>query len=82
MPMWRGHRHVQPHAGGENAEVFVRIIAFQNVPADRFAQAQAAGRAFADDVVDFARLAPQAEFAACGYSGRRFRTSRRSRASS
>ena len=28
-------RHVQPHAGGEDAEVLVRIIAFEDVPADR-----------------------------------------------
>src|SRR2546429_9789382 len=68
----RSHRQVQSHAGGQNADVFVRIIAFENMPADRLAQAHSAACSFADDVVDLARFAPQAKFAAADIAGHAF----------
>src|SRR5262249_5940 len=68
----RRNRHIQSHTGGKNAEVLMRIIAFENMAANRFTQAQSPERTFANNVVNLARFAPQAKFAAANVASDTF----------
>ena len=74
-----GDRHAEPHAGGQDADVLVRKRPVEDGPAQRFAEPEARVGARREST-SFMRpgLAPQAELAGAGCSGRRFRWWRRS----
>src|SRR4029079_14826816 len=64
--------YAEAHAGCQYAEVLMRIVAFENVAADRLAQAHSAAGAFTHDIIDLARFAPQTEFAAANVARHTF----------
>ena len=57
-----GDRDIEPDSGGKNADVFVRVIAFEDVASDRFAQSNTFLRRCLGNEVEVASFCPQPKF--------------------